>query len=164
MADEKKAFRINIIDVLITLVIIAVVSVGVLMLANAFDVNASDDGTVAVEYTVQFKRIRDEFSDNIHVGDAVIDAQKRHNLGTVTKVSNEPYTVELYNHETDMRDIVEYPDFITINMKVSAAAYVSDEMCYLKDSGKEIGIGTALYIHLPDFCGMGYICEMKVSG
>ena len=53
---------------------------------------------------------------------------------------------------------------MNIDMKVTAQAYVSDEMCFLKDSGKEIGIGTALYIHLPDFCGSGYISELNILG
>lgn len=161
---EKKAFKFTIVDLFISFAVLAVIVVGALMLVNAFDVNAADKDTVTVEYTVQFKRIRDEFSDNIHIGDAVVDAQKRHNLGTVIGVEYEQYQLELYNFETGERQSVDYPDFMNIDMKVTATAYVSDEMCFLKDSGKEIGIGTALYIHLPDFCGSGYISELNILG
>lgn len=162
MANNKKAFRINIVDVLITLVIIGILTVGALMLASAFDVsNVSEDGS-SVVYTVQFKKIRAEFSDNIDVGDIVVDAQKRHNLGEVSGVTSKFYELEIYDNENNSRAVAVNPDFITIEMQVKATAYVSNGMCYLKDSGKEIGIGTAMYIHLPDFCGTGYISDMVV--
>ena len=161
MSEQKKAFRINVVDVLITLVIIAVLTVGILMIANAFDVNAAGEDETTVEYTVQFKRIRNEFMGNIKIGDTVVDAQKRHNLGTVVGVYEEPYVLELYDVEDATRKAVEYPDFCTIEMTVTAKAYLEDGMWMLKESGKEIGIGTALYIHLPNFCGEGYISEME---
>ena len=162
MANEKKAFRINIVDVLITLIIIGVLAVGALMLASAFDVNNVSEEGSSVIYTVQFKKILAEFSDNIKNGDTVVDAQKRHNLGTVYDVTVTPYETEIYDNENESRAMAVNPDFITIDMKVEANAYVSGGMCYLKDSGKEIGIGTAMFIHLPDFCGIGYISDMVV--
>ena len=113
-------------------------------------------------YTVQFKKILAEFSDNIKVGDAVVDAQKRHNLGEVSGVSSKYYELEIYDNENQARAVAVNTDYITVDMQVKATAYVSNGMCYLKDSGKEIGIGTALYIHLPDFCGIGYISDMVV--
>lgn len=162
MTNEKKAFRINIVDVLITLIIIGILTVGALMIASAFDVNnVSEEGT-SVVYTVQFKKILSEFSENIKVGDTVVDAQKRHNLGVVDGVTTKFYELEIYDNENNSRKIATNPDYITINMDVRATAYVSGGMCYLKDSGKEIGIGTAMYIHLPDFCGIGYISDMVV--
>lgn len=162
MTGEKKSFRINIVDILITIIIIAMLTVGALMIASAFDVKSAGDDIVIAEYVVQFKRVRNEFSDNIHVGDVVIDAQKRHNLGVVTFAESMPYLVELYDVEEESRKAIEYPDFCNLEMTVSAEAYKKDNMWYLKNSDKEIGIGTALYIHLPNFCGSGYISEMNI--
>ncbi|MBQ6893051.1 MAG: DUF4330 domain-containing protein [Clostridia bacterium] len=163
MTGEKKAFRINIVDVLITLIIVAMLTVGILMLANTFDVRASGDGNATVEYTVQFKKVRNEFIGNVKAGDIAVDAQNRQNLGVVIDVKDDtPYTIELYNAATDAREVVEYPDFINITMKVSADAYTSDGMWYLKESGREIGIGAEFNIYLPDFCGTGYVSEMNI--
>lgn len=162
---ENRAFKINIIDVLITLMIVCVLAVGTIMLASAFGVNASaDDEGKTIEYVVQFKGIRKEFGDNIIKGDIVVDAQKRHNLGTVIEVREpEVYEQEVYDEETKTMKMATNPDFITLEIKVSAPGYIDEEMYYLAESDKEIGVGTFLYIHTPDFCGSGYISSMIVK-
>ena len=162
MNETKNTFRINIVDILITLVIIAGLTVGALMLINAFDVNAASDDICDIEYTIQFKRIRNDFKGLVNIGDDAVDAQKRHNLGKVIGVEEPNYTVELYKVDTDTRISVDYPHFCNIEVTVVAKGYQKDGMWYLKDSGKEVGIGTPLYIHFPSFCGSGYISDMTI--
>ncbi len=163
MNDTKNTFRINVVDILITLIIIVGLAFGALMLINAFDVNAASDDIRTIEYTVQFKRVRDEFKGFVKTGDIAVDAQKRHNLGEVIGVEEPNYTVELYHVENDTRISVDYPDFIDMEVTISAKAYQKDGMWYLKDSGKEMGIGTPLYLHFPYFCSSGYVSDMKIK-
>lgn len=163
--QEKKAFRFNIIDALITVAIVAVLAVFVMIMASSFGVNASTEkDNKTVEYTLQFKGIRAEFGDNVSVGSTVVDGQKRHNLGKVVRVL-EPtaYQTEVYDEESRSMKLATNPDYITLEIVVSADGYIDDEMIFLKDSDKEIGVGTFLYIHLPNFCGGGYISAMNVK-
>ncbi|MBE6680339.1 MAG: DUF4330 family protein [Ruminococcaceae bacterium] len=166
MAEQSnKSFRFNIIDVLITIVIVVALALFVMIMANSFGVNASTDKeNKTIEYTVQFKGIRAEFADNIKVNTTVVDGQKRHNLGKIVSVSDpELYQTEVYDEETRSMKLATNPDYITVEIKVSADGYLDDGMYYLKESDKEIGVGTFLYIHLPDFCGSGYVSAMKVK-
>ncbi len=163
--QEKKAFRFNIIDAFITVAIVAVLALFIMIMASSFGVNASTDKeNKTIEYTVQFKGIRAEFGDNIIVGNTVVDGQKRHNLGKIVKVS-EPmvYETEVYDEESRSMKLAQNPDYITVEVTVSADGYVDDGMFFLKESDKEIGVGTYLYIHLPNFCGAGYISAMNVK-
>lgn len=162
MADnEKKAFKINIIDVIITVIIVAVLAVGTIMIASAFGFSSKDKEVGTVEYVIQFKGVMDDFADNVKKGDEIVDSQKRHVLGKVKETKYEVYNTEVYNEETRELQIAENPDYITLEVTVTADAYVSEQMIFLTESEKEIGVGTFLYIHAPDFCGGGYISAMN---
>ena len=55
------------------------------------------------------------------------------------------------------------PDYVTVEITVRADGYEDDEMYFLSESDKEIGVGTYIYLHLPNFCGGGYISAMSVK-
>lgn len=166
MADqEKRAYRFNLIDAFITIAIVAALSLFAIIMVSSFGVNASTDKeNKTIEYTIQFKGIRAEFGDNIKVGNTVVDGQKRHNLGKIVSVS-EPmvYQNEVYDEESRSLKLAFNPDYITVEVTVRAEGYEDDQMFFLSESDKEIGVGTYLYIHLPNFCGGGYISAMSVK-
>ena len=155
MTEEKRSFRINIVDV-------CVIAVGAIMIANAFGVDASSDKeSLTVEYTLQFSGLRPEFADKVQVGDAVVEAAKRLGLGTVTSVRYEPYTKDVYNQETGMMQVATHPDYITVYVTIGADGYVTDEMYYV--NGVKMAVGTGISIHTKNFCGTGYVSEMLVK-
>ena len=75
MASENKAFRINFVDVLLTLFIVAIVGVGAFMIGSAFGIDISaEKEDMTIEYTLQLRGMMPEFNDNVTVGETVIDA------------------------------------------------------------------------------------------
>ncbi len=162
MTEEKKSFRINIVDILITVVIACVIAVGAIMIANAFGVDASSDkGALTVEYTLQFSGLQSEFAEKAQAGDTVVEAAKRLGLGTVTSVRHEPYTKDVYNAETGAMQVATHPDYVTVYITIRADGYLSDEMYYV--NGVKIAVGTGISIHTKNFCGTGYVSEMLVK-
>ncbi|MBQ9134258.1 MAG: DUF4330 domain-containing protein [Clostridia bacterium] len=162
MTEEKRSFRINIVDVLITIVIACVIAVGAIMIANAFGVDASTDKeSLTVEYTLQFNGLQPEFAEKVQAGDAVVEAAKRLGLGTVVSVQSEPYTKDVYNEETGMMQVAEHPDYVTVYITIAADGYTSDEMYYV--NGVKMAVGTGISIHTKNFCGTGYVSEMLVK-
>lgn len=162
MTGEKRAFRINIVDVLLTILIAAVVAVGAFMIGNAFGIDvAADKEQLTIEYTIQFKSIMPEFSDNVSVDDVVIDAQKRLNIGTVKSVTIEPYVKDVYDAETNSVVEATHPDYVTMNIRISAPGYITDEMYYV--NGIKMAVGAGISIHTKNFCGTGYVTDMRIK-
>lgn len=161
MAEEKRSFRINIVDVLITVVLAATIAVGALMIANAFGVDASEKESLTVEYTLQFSGVREEIAEKVQPGDIVIDAQKRLHLGVVEFVRYTPYVKDVYNSETGLMQEAEHPDYVTLLIRISAEGYMADEMYYV--NGIKMAVGTGISIHTKNFCGTGYISDMRVK-
>ncbi len=162
---EKRAFKFNIIDAFITVAIAAALALFVMIMASSFGVNASTDKeNKVIEYTIQLKGIRAEFGDNFDLGSTVVDGQKRHNLGKIVRISEpEIYETEVYDEESRSMKLGLNPDYVTVEITVRADGYEDDEMYFLSESDKEIGVGTYIYLHLPNFCGGGYISAMSVK-
>jgi len=163
MREEKKSFHINIVDVFLTMILAVVIAVGAIMIASAFGVDASDKEQTIVKYTIQFKGVDAEFCDNVKVGEVVIDAQKRLNLGTVVGVKGtEKYAKDVYDEETGMMVLAEYPDKYTLYITVEAPGYLSgDGMYYV--NGVKMAVGSGLSVHLKDFCSTGYVSYMEIK-
>lgn len=162
MTGEKRSFRINIVDVFITVVIAGVIAIGAIMIANAFGVDASTDKeTLTVEYTLQFSGIRPEFAEKVQVGDAVVEASKRLGLGTVESVRYETYVKDVYNAETGMMQPAEHPDYVTVYVRIAADGYLADEMYYV--NGVKVAVGTGISVHTKNFCGTGYVSDMRIK-
>lgn len=160
---EKRAFKLNIVDVFITLIIACVVAVGAMMLVSAFGVNTSNDKKdVKVEYTIQFKGILDDFKNNVKVGDVIVDGQKRYNIGTVKRVWYGPYTMDVFNKETGKMQKAVYPDHVELNVVVEADGYMLDDRCYLTEGEMLMVIGTGISMHAPDLSSYGYVSDIQI--
>ena len=139
--SDKREYRINFVDILITLVLIALISVGAMLVGNAFGVESSAGKTEAsVEYTLVLRGVRNELCDKMQIGDAVAEAAKRFDLGRVTAVKVEPYYIDVYDRDADRMVHAEYPDFSTLVVTVvSDEAKMDNEMCYV--NGTKIAVG-----------------------
>lgn len=158
---EKRSFRVNIVDILLTIVIACVIAVAAFMIANAFGVDASEKEDLTIEYTIQFRGMMPEFCDNVEVGETVIDAQKRLNLGTVTRVRTEPYTKDVYDEETERMVKATHPEYLTLYITVESPGYLSEEMYYL--NGIKMAVGNGISIHMKNLCATGYINDMRIK-
>ena len=117
---ESRAFRVNVVDILITVVIAGVITFGAFMIASAFGVDTAEKTDYTVLYTLQFRGMEPEYADKIAVGDTVVEAAKRFNLGTVTAVSTEPYVKDVYDEATGEMVAATHPDNITMNVTLTA--------------------------------------------
>lgn len=160
---EKRAFKFNIIDIILTVVIAGVVAVGSIMLVNAFGVDTSTDKEqVVFEYTIEFKGILDELKDNVSVGDIIIDGQKRYNIGKVSKVVYSPYMIDVFDKEKGEMIATPYPDNVTLKITVKKDGYILDDNYYLEESSMRLAVGYGISVHAPHLCSYGYISEINV--
>lgn len=159
--QETRAFRINIVDILITVIIAGVITFGAFMIASAFGVDTSEKTDFTVLYTLQFKGLESEYADNIAVGDTVVEAAKRFNLGTVTKVDVEPYVKEVFDEATGTLVPAAHPDLITMSVTLTADCYLSGDAYYI--NGSRIAVGKGVSIHAKNFAGTGYVSALRIK-
>lgn len=160
--SEKREFKFNVIDIVLTVIILAVVAFASIMLVNAFGVNTSTDRTEGVfEYTIEFKGILDELQDNVKVGDTIIDGQKRYNIGQTVKVSVEPHIIDVYDKDKDEMVGAKYPGNVNLKITVRKDGYIMDDNYYLEESGMRLVVGAGISVHAPHLCSYGYISEIN---
>ncbi len=161
--NEKRAFKLNIVDVFITLMIACALAIGAIMLVSAFDVRTSNDKkAVKIEYTIQFKGVLNEFKGNIRIGDTIVDGQKRYNIGTVKKVWYGPYTMDVYDKESGTMKKATYPDNVELNIVVEADGYILDDKYYLSEGDMQMLVGMGISVHAPNLATYGYVSEIQV--
>lgn len=155
---SKRKFRFNVIDVIIILAVVAVIAVCVLLFGMLSDSSNAD--TVRIEYVVQLSQIRSEISDNIKVGDTLIDSASKYNIGTVKSVEKFPYTEMTVNTATSEPVLAEYPEHYYIRVTVQADAQYNG--VYYSIGGFRISTGLKIYTRFPDFLGEGYCISLYV--
>ena len=153
---ENREFRVNLVDILITIVIAGVITFGAFMLASAFGVDTAEKTDHTVLYTLQFRGI-----DKVAVGDTVVEAAKRFNLGTVTAVSSEPYVKDVFDEATGEMVAAVHPDYITLNVTLTADGYYADGSYYI--NGSKVAVGVGISIHAKNFAGTGYVSAMRLK-
>lgn len=158
---ESRAFRVNVVDILITVVIAGVITFGAFMIASAFGVDTAEKTDYTVLYTLQFRGMEPEYADKIAAGDTVVEAAKRFNLGTVTAVSTEPYVKDVYDEATGEMVAATHPDNITMNVTLTADGYYVDGSYYI--NGSRVAVGVGISVHAKNFAGTGYVSAMRLK-
>ena len=163
MENEKKTFRLNIIDVIITVLVAGIIAVGAFMIASAFGVSASGKDGVEVVYTLQFKGIEDVYKGNVKIGDTIVDGRTRFNIGTVTEVDeSEPFYVDVYNETTKKTVRAVHHDHYTLRVKIKTNAVKIDGGYYIKSEDVRLAVGLPIAMHAPDLCKEGYISAIEI--
>ena len=158
---ENREFRVNLVDILITIVIAGVITFGAFMLASAFGVDTAEKTDHTVLYTLQFRGIDPEYADKVAVGDTVVEAAKRFNLGTVTAVSSEPYVKDVFDEATGEMVAAVHPDYITLNVTLTADGYYADGSYYI--NGSKVAVGVGISFNAKNFAGTGYVSAMRLK-
>ena len=91
---RKRKMKFNLMDVLILLAVAAVAAV--LLYVFVFSENTPVDSlggtpTTKITYVVELTAVEDGLSDNISVGETLVDAAKKMNIGTIVAVETQPY-------------------------------------------------------------------------
>ncbi len=137
--------KFNIIDVLIIIAVIAVIG-GVFVLKNngASNENAVGEKLVTFEILEKFEG----FSENVTVGDKVIEKVEKKPLGTVESVYKKPSEKNSYDRKTGEAKTVIIPEredvYVTVRMPEDA----------------EVAVGKQLSVLTKHFAGYGYVTEI----
>ena len=159
---RKRKMKFNIMDVLILLAVAAVAAV--LLYVFVLSENTPVDSlggapTTKITYVVELTGIDDALSDNISVGETLIDAAKKMNIGTIVAVETQPYVYLGKNLTDGTMELTTVDNKSTIYVTVEADATLTGISYSI--SGYDIYVGEKVYLSLPDFTGTGYCISLK---
>lgn len=159
---RKRKMKFNIMDVLILLAVAAVAAV--LLYVFVLGENTPVDSlggapTTKITYVVELTGIDDALSDNISVGETLIDAAKKMNIGTIVAVETQPYVYLGKNLTDGTMELTTVDNKSTIYVTVEADATLTGIAYSI--SGYDIYVGEKVYLSLPDFTGTGYCISLK---
>ena len=162
MEFSNKKRRFNLMDVIITVIIIAVIA----LLAYVFIFNRSTGDTVdtvRIQYTLEVKNERDELVDNAaaNIGKSLIEGMAKYNLGEVVDFKYTPSTYSAFNHETGESVAALYPEHSDVSFIVSADAVKNPVTGRYSIGGFEISVGTLVYVRLPEYAGTSYCTAIR---
>lgn len=152
---EKKKFKINIFDIIIVVLVLAVAG-GL----YAYTHRDTVIETKKLEYVVEINDCAEGFSENIKIGAKITDGLKNYNMGTVTEVSAEPYTVSVAN--TDEGRFVESEVGGRERVLLTISANVTEtDSNYAVDGYYVVKAGKEVFVRGEGFAGEGYIVSVK---
>lgn len=157
---ENRIRRFTVLDGIIILVILAVIGVGIYLVA-ADKAPTAAENTVPVTFTVELKGIKDVYANNIRVGDTVIDSVTKKTIGTVAAVETLPHTEYIVNQESGVIEEKAYPGQATVLLTVSSDAVLGG-LGYTID-GYRVAIGVLHHLQLPHFLGSGYCIGVQAQ-
>lgn len=118
---ENTKRKINIIDLIFIVILVAVVVVGALKISDIKD--AVDSTTVAkVEYVVEVPNQDPEIMNYISTTDKVFEDESLKRLGEVVDVSYRPYKIYTEDKVGKKHLLEEVPNKITVDIKIAADA------------------------------------------
>lgn len=159
---RKRKMKFNIMDLLILLAIAAVAAV--LLYVFVLSENTPVDSlggaqTTKITYVIEVTGVDDALSDNIAVGETLIDAAKKMNIGTIVAVESQPYVYLGKNITEGAMELTTVDGKSTIYVTVEADASLAGISYSI--SGYEIYVGEKVYLSLPNFTGSGYCISLK---
>ena len=155
-----KKRKFNAVDAVIIIVILAVIAAAAaLLMVNRSGENQTEETTV--EYIVEFRQIREEFGDNFKVGAMISDSVAKYQLGDVTAVNVENSKYNGNNLLTGELVVSDYPERIDVQLTVRSDAKIGEDGMFYIGGGYRLSVGSAVYVRMPDFVGMGYCIDIK---
>lgn len=154
-----KKHKFNAIDAVILIVIAAVIGAAVFFFATGEFGGASE--TVMLEYVVEVRSIRDDYVDNFAIGEEIIDSVARFNLGEIVAIDVTPTTFNGNDLTTGTLKVYEYPEHSDVILTVVAEARLGENGRYIVGDGFDLSVGTAVYMRLPNYTGIGYCTHFR---
>lgn len=121
--NTNKERKINIIDLLFGILLVAIVLFAVFKFASP-DASKSSSATKVV-YTLEVNNTFPELTGYIKEGDKVFDDESMKEIGVVTEVRKKNATILAENTKKGTLDMVEIEDRVSVEIKVEADGTVS---------------------------------------
>lgn len=138
--------KFNIIDALIVVAIVAVIG-GVFVLKNIGGTTEEVIGEKLV--TLEILEKHEGFSENVVIGDKVIEKVEKKMLGTVESVSKKPSEKNSYDRVTGAAKTIIIPEREDVYVTIRA------------DKNAEVAVGKQLSVITKHFTGHGYVTKVE---
>lgn len=136
--------KINIIDILIIVVIVAGIAAVGLIKSSGTGTAADAKKLVTLEITEK----HEGFSENVVIGDTVTEKVEKNQIGVVVGVEATPCERNSYDRQTGEATVITIPERENV--------YVTMEV----DADAEVAVGKTLSIITKHFTGSGYVTEI----
>jgi len=158
-AEPKKAYRFNIIDFMLILVIAAAVALLVyVMLGN--NILKGDDDSIIL-YTIEIPLIKNDFLppvEGMMKGEKIIDSVRTNELGVVQDVKITDAVVLSTNLETGIIKETPYPNFSKVVITVRSECKIDKPKFVV--NGANIMVGISINFRTPYLVSYGYITSL----
>ncbi len=152
---EKKKFKINIVDIIIVVIVIAACAIGYSLTHKESVVETKN-----IRYTVEFIDNPIGFGENIHEGDEITDNIKNYYMGKVVSVESVPYKKLIEDKEEVMWKESEIEGRET--EIVTLEAPVTESGSDFKVNGYyTVKAGLEVAAKGPGYAGRGYILTVE---
>lgn len=159
---EKKQTRLDRVAVAcintLILLVAALLFCGLLYAAKPRNLWQND---TALTYTVKLTAVRAEYTGDIHVGDTVLDAIGKREIGRVTAFSITPAMTETYSRRENRMRMVEYPGRVTVTLTIAAEARGAEGGYTI--AGFPLHRGRKTPLRLPNFVGTGVCTKWEAT-
>ena len=158
---SDKKIRFNLLDILL----IALFIVSLILLFRIFFSDGAfavkEDDSVDLIFTVESKKIREEYRGLISVGDTFVDTVGHYTLGEVINVQYAEATYTGLDQSTGKMVTTPYPNHLKVTITVRAKATKND-MSY-SIGGYRMSIGTEVFYRVPRFTFSGYCTGIRMA-
>lgn len=162
--NNSKKHRINAVDVIIILLITVVIAAAAVIFIGGGGIDGlTGNQLVDFEYVIEFRQLREEFTDNIVPGQQLVDAAEKKRLGESMAVNISPSVITNTDMENGKLVYANHPDYYDVDVIVKAKALINDEGEVFIDGTYRLTVGGLIYVQMPNFTGSAYCTEMIIA-
>lgn len=158
--SNNRRLRLNLFDIVILIVILALGAVFVLWQMGWFTDGFREGETRTVRYTVELTGMKNGTAGEIQVGDTMTDTSLNAPMGTVVAVEVKPSTTLSKDLETGEYFETEIPEVETAIVTLEAECTESQELLTLS-GGYVIRGGATVSLYGPGYFGEGYVLYVE---
>jgi hypothetical protein len=153
---EKAKRHPNFFDILLILLIL-LAAAGAYLLSH----QGTDSATLRTRtYRIELQGLRSSMADALQPGDTATDTVKNLDLGTITAVEVQPYTVGVTDEEAGVVRQVEMEDYVTLWITLEVETTETDSQISTT-SGYVLRTGTSVSVAAGDLVASGYILDVE---
>ena len=147
--DNKKKFKISIIDILVVLVIVAVVAVAAVMVKPMLFSDSTSENPSNKIVTVELAKQQEFMTTSIKEGEIANDANLKKEFGKVVSYEVKPATETVVSETDGTAKIVEVPERYDIYVKFETSGNESAE------------VGKLVTVYTKSFKASGYVVNIE---
>ena len=162
MQQINKKRKFNVIDLLITaIILVVIVFVAYIFIFSGKSFGKSD--TEKIQYTLEVREERDELIEpaSQNIGKTLIEGTSKYNLGEVVDFYSEGAKYSTYAALDGSSTVSDYPEHSNLYFVVNADAVKDSETGRYSINGFEVSVGSLIYLRLPHFAGTSYCIEVN---